>query len=573
MTTTNAERSLDDATQCDYTTNQDLCRGAPPARARLRVGLILDSFFQPAWVKRLIQGIAESDFAELVVVIKKERVLESSNRRKTLRDQFLFKLYSRMDESEETPYQDPLEIIDLVDHLNELSVETVVPLRVGEEDFLTASDISWLMGYKLDVLIDLGETRTRGQALDLARYGIWSYEPSARFRNCQRIPGFWEVMYGEVITELNLYRFAPSGPEGTVLARCTTSTDQLSVKATRCKHYWKAAFSLERKLRQFYQTPSDFLQTCDVTPHDVEQEGQPGTLETAWRLAKVVSRRAHRSVRDKLLRERWSLAFFTDDFDPTSGAVSCPVHIEPPRDRFWADPFPMARDGKYYIFIEEYIYERQKAHISVIEMDLSGNWRMPTKVLECPYHLSYPYVFEWDGHVYMIPETKKNNCIALFRCDEFPLKWSFDRVLIENVQAVDATIHEHQGLWWLFCNIGGTYFPSNDELHVFYAETPLGPWHAHKLNPVKTDVRSARPAGKLFYKDKQLYRPSQDCSIRMGGAIAVNRVNRLTAEEFEEEEIARIDPSWKRGLYGVHTLNRANELTMLDCFGYIRKFP
>jgi len=59
----------------------------------------------------------------------------------------------------------------------------------------------------------------------------------------------------------------------------------------------------------------------------------------------------------------------------------------------------------------------------------------------------------------------------------------------------------------------------------------------------------------------------------MGGAIVVNRVVRLSTEEFNEEEVARIDPSWKRGLYGVHTLNRADQLTMLDCFGYVRKSP
>jgi hypothetical protein len=126
-------------------------------------------------------------------------------------------------------------------------------------------------------------------------------------------------------------------------------------------------------------------------------------------------------------------------------------------------------------------------------------------------------------------------------------------------------------MWWLFCNIGGRDFSSNDELHVFHAETPFGPWTPHKLNPVKSDVRSARPAGRLFCKDGVLYRPSQDCSVRMGGAIVMNRITRLTPDDFEEEAVARIEPTWRKGMLGTHTLNTAGALTVLDCFTYVPK--
>ena len=161
-----------------------------------------------------------------------------------------------------------------------------------------------------------------------------------------------------------------------------------------------------------------------------------------------------------------------------------------------------------------------------------------------------------------VPETKRNKTIELYRCVEFPLKWEFERVIIDDLQAVDATLHELDGMWWLFCNIGGQDFSSNDELHLFYAKTPFGPWTPHKLNPVKSDVRSARPAGRLFYQDGDLYRPSQDCSVRMGGAIVMNRITRLTPEDFKEEVVARIDPTWRKGMLGTHTINAAGELTV-----------
>ena len=94
--------------------------------------------------------------------------------------------------------------------------------------------------------------------------------------------------------------------------------------------------------------------------------------------------------------------------------------IIPPRDRFWADPHVFFKDDTYYIFIEEYIYKKKKAHISLIEMQQSGKYSDPVKVLEEPFHLSYPHVFEYNGTFYMIPETQQANSINLYECTGFP---------------------------------------------------------------------------------------------------------------------------------------------------------
>lgn len=288
-------------------------------------------------------------------------------------------------------------------------------------------------------------------------------------------------------------------------------------------------------------------------------------------LIRIGKRKAERRLLNSTRLECWYLAYKLGDFEYPAPKFEDLNYMEPPGDRFWADPFPVRIDAKYYVFMEEFLYEAKKAHISVIEMDLDGTWKQPVKVLERDYHLSYPFLFEWRGQLYMVPETKRNSTIELYRCVEFPLKWEFDRVLIDKVQAVDATLHEDDGIWWLFCNIGGREFSSNDELHLFCAKTPFGPWTPHRRNPVKSDVRSARPAGRLFYRDGGLYRPSQDCSVRMGGAIVLNRITRLTPEEFKEESVARIDPTWRKGMIGTHTINATGALTLLDCFTYMRK--
>ena len=75
----------------------------------------------------------------------------------------------------------------------------------------------------------------------------------------------------------------------------------------------------------------------------------------------------------------------------------------PPKDRFWADPHIIFRDNTYYIFVEEFMFNTKKGHISLIEMQQSGNYSAPVKGLEEPFHLSYPHVFDHDGTFYMIP--------------------------------------------------------------------------------------------------------------------------------------------------------------------------
>ena len=71
-------------------------------------------------------------------------------------------------------------------------------------------------------------------------------------------------------------------------------------------------------------------------------------------------------------------------------------------------------------------------------------------------------------------------------------------MLLDGLCGVDATLEEIDRTWWMFLNIGKRGISNHDELHLYYAESPLGPWREHAGNPVKSDVRSSRPAGRLI---------------------------------------------------------------------------
>jgi hypothetical protein len=246
--------------------------------------------------------------------------------------------------------------------------------------------------------------------------------------------------------------------------------------------------------------------------------------------------------------------------------------LPPPLDRFWADPFIWVHENIYYVFIEELLYSTNRGRIVCLTLDKEMNILSNQVVLERPYHLSYPFLFEHEGQLYMIPETGQNNGIELYRCTHFPDKWEFEKTLIGNVYAVDATLVKAQEKWWLFANIRSEDGSTWNTLHLYYADHPLSDqWVSHPLNPIVKDAHSARPAGRIFSHEGNLIRPSQDCSVRYGYAINFNRITTLTETDYAETCEQTFKPPQKGSILATHTFNNMAGLTAIDAIQRRRK--
>ncbi|MGE5073598.1 MAG: hypothetical protein ACM3MF_09230, partial [Anaerolineae bacterium] len=197
--------------------------------------------------------------------------------------------------------------------------------------------------------------------------------------------------------------------------------------------------------------------------------------------------------------------------------------ILPPKDRYWGDPFVIQRGECYYVFIEEKLYSTRLGRIACLTLDAQGKLLSEQIVLEQPYHLSYPFVFEHGSELYMMPESAANRTVELYRCTHFPDEWKFVENLLSNVYAVDTTLLEHGGKYWLFTNVKAPGGSSLDALYLYYASNLLADeWHPHPGNPIVQDIRSARPGGRIFVHEGQLIRPSQDSARRYGYALKFN---------------------------------------------------
>lgn len=238
--------------------------------------------------------------------------------------------------------------------------------------------------------------------------------------------------------------------------------------------------------------------------------------------------------------------------------------LMPEKDRYWGDPFVVQRDGRYFVFLEEKLYATGMGHIACLELDAEGRLLSRCTALERDHHLSYPFVFERGGDLYMVPESAASRTVDLYRCTRFPDAWEYVRTLMADIYAVDATLFEHAGHHWLFANVKEEGGSSLNSLHLFRSDDPIsGTWHAHPRNPVVRDIGSARPAGRVFLQDGDMIRPSQDSSRRYGGALKFNRIVVLDDKDYREEAVATFVPQGG-GIRATHTFNQAGDLTVID---------
>ena len=264
-------------------------------------------------------------------------------------------------------------------------------------------------------------------------------------------------------------------------------------------------------------------------------------------------------------RAQWAISIYQDLAPATLWPQHEGVHLVPPVDRFWADPF-LAREGnRLWVFFEELVYVAPKGKIRCISVDRSGKVGEPFDVLEEGCHLSYPNVFRFEDHWYMLPESSERGDLTLYKAHDFPAEWKPVSQLLANVQVVDATLHRHHGRWWIMAGSadspGGAF---DDTLHVYSAPTLFGPWAASSRNAVRSDPSCSRPAGPLFQWNGKWVRPVQDSRGRYGRALHLLEVEQLDEKGPHEHLLASLFGDERVGVTCTHTYCRVGSDLAVD---------
>lgn len=536
----------------------------------LRVGVMLDSYVSSAWIARIVEEIQASGFAHIeLAVLHDAGPAKTAGLRRRLKFA-LFRLYEQWDERWSRTASDALAATNLTLLLEGVPRLTVHPRRTGFTDRIPEEEVAAIRDRRLDVLFRFGFRILRGEILEAARCGVWSFHhgDNRAYRGGPAL--FWEIYEGNPVSGTMLQILTEKLDGGRVIYRGFSATHQTSLYRNRNRNYWKTAEFAMRRLRDLERHGFAYLEALPSygeqdtyargiyhTPGNAEMARFMGRLLGRWIKGQIAAWRFGR-------HQRWFLAIrprtVGRSFDDAAGYRL----MLPPKGRCYADPFLVERDGKTWLFFERLRFRERRGTICCCELGPDGEPGEPVEVLRRPYHLSYPFVFEHEGQMYMIPESRRNRSIELYRATSFPEQWTLEAVLLSGICAVDATLAKVGGKFWILAGVSNGRHSNSDELGLFFADALTGPWTPHPGNPVVSDVRRSRPAGALFYEGERLIRPSQDCSRAYGYGLVFSEVVRLTETEYEERPIARIDPGWAKGNHGTHTYSRSERFEAID---------
>jgi hypothetical protein len=432
----------------------------------------------------------------------------------------------------------------------------------GYSEYFYKDDVEKIEQYDLDFILRRGFGIIRGEILDIPEYGVWSYHHDDERKYRGSPPCFWEIYNQDPVTGAVLQRLTDRLDGGIILRRGFLPTER-SHKGNMnqvkfCSAQWPA------------QVATDIQNGCAdyINAPPTETDAHIYTKPTLGQLVRYQVRKFQSLVKG-LLRgnEKWTIGILDTSIeqfvdDNSTEPIEWYAELQP--GRFLADPFGIELNGQQYIFAEEYCRSARKGWISYLEVGdeyISG----PEPAFKPDFHTSYPYLIKIGGDVYCIPETKAVGEIRLYRVDS-PTNWCHEETLVPDVAASDPTVIHYQGRWWMFFTQEQEHWPGhNTDLYIWSAPRLRGPWEPHTNNPVKTDVRSARPAGTPFFVDNELYRPAQNCSREYGQKITINRVKALTTTSFAETTAFEIEPtvgdSYPRGR---HTISSFGDVSLID---------
>lgn len=444
------------------------------------------------------------------------------------------------------------------------SVERIhcsVEKKGKHSEYFSTDDIEKIKNYKLDFIIRFGFNIIRGEILNAATLGVWSYHhgDESKFRGGP--PCFWEVYKKEKTVGAILQRLTDKLDGGIVLKKGNFEVVDHSYKDTMTNVYELSSGWIKQVCIDIKNgTSTYFKNEPSKTTAPIYTYPRNGVMFVNW--FKKAGRKISFHYKDLFKPEIWKVGVIKTENSPEMGknlSQKITWYENPIRAGYYADGFIMNENGSDFLLVEDFTYRLGKGKISRI--DLSTN--ETTTLIQNPFHLSYPFTFSYNDKIYVMPESSASGAITLYEVNLGSSTLLDAHVLLENIHAYDPTLVQYNDQWWLFCTQKETH--SSTCLHIYYSNDLLGPYTAHQNNPVKTDIASARPAGGFFKMNEVIYRPSQNCSKTYGGSVVLNKVQVLNAAEYLEEKTDEIFPFENTNFNkGIHTLNSREGLLVVD---------
>jgi hypothetical protein len=207
--------------------------------------------------------------------------------------------------------------------------------------------------------------------------------------------------------------------------------------------------------------------------------------------------------------------------------------VDTPVGTWAADPFLYEADSEHYLFVELFNSKENKACIAYYQF-INGKPIYQGKIIDQPYHMSYPCVFEHRGAHYMIPETSANLTIDLYKAGDFPKQWQKVKCLASGARYVDTTVLKQGDM---YSAVSYQKIHRGWRLDVF--DLNMDQLSMTLTGSVPYAANIGRPAGSFFH-EKGLIRPAQNCARKYGEELILYKIDRFDSDGYKEHEIKRL---------------------------------
>jgi hypothetical protein len=529
-------------------------------RKSLRFGLMINSLTVEHWQYETIKLLMDNGMKLSLIIQKTENTTVPSFIQK-IKDypfrRLFFRLWNRFLFKPRSKF--PADLTELTTDIHTIFCK---PKIKGISTYFEEVDIQEIRNQNLDFILRFGFDIVRGEVLNAAKYGVWSFH-----HDDERIirggpPGFWEFMKKIPSNGVILQRLTNSLDKGIILKRIQFKTILHSYKAHLDQLYFGGEVLPLQVCKELIdngvleESPSESDAPIVYPPTNLKM------IQYYW---KLMWRRVGFHLNDLFRQEDWNVGYCEssmEDFINNTDKEQLNIQWfkKPRKNCYFADPFIIKTKKDTYIFFEWYSYPKGKADLAVALK--SEYFKKYHKLTNFKEHRSYPYIFEYEGYIYCLPEANQTKQVVLYRFDEEKLTLEKESVLLEGFPIVDATLHHHNGKWFMFLV---NQKNSHTHLDIYYSENLRGPYKSHELNPVMIDCSKARPAGKIFSFEGKTIRPSQNCTEHYGQSITLEEIDLLTEKQFKTKEFGRILPINNSDYdKGIHTINSDDNIVVFD---------
>ncbi len=542
----------------------------------MKIGLLIRDYKKLAnWELRIINQIIESNVLELSLLIEidsrnNKGLLKRNIKLTTLLNQIFGKLLFEIQfliEKVLFKKKFTLEKEHITRLLGEKEILHIKPENQGKDIVIKDADVAKVASYNLDVLVKLNADNITGDFLKTAQHGIWMLHCENYSMNENHFIGFWEIMLKHPTVKISLIQITNTLNHANIIDTASFNR-HWSIVNTQMKIYESSVSLLFKNLNLFQSGMRYPKKSLEIksSPNKKINIVYSGTyiIRFYTNILKDLLKSINLTLRGRRY-QCWTLFIGKGNFIPSDLTQLKPCKL--PKNEFWADPFIFNYKNEQYIFFENYEYSKKKGKISCGK--ISNNELIEIKdVLDFDYHLSFPFIFEENGEIYLMPETEQNKRLEIYRCTRFPDNWEIYSTAFEGEHVCDAFFYDDdKGNKWLFINKSdNSNYSMENELYLYKVDSiKLNNLEPHSLNPVIINSEIARNGGPIFKYNEEIYRPSQaNTHDTYGYALNINKIKKLTINEYEEECIKTIYPNFNKNLMSTHHLHQSNNLFVID---------